>query len=377
MSQPALSLRAESDLAGGLIFALLTAVVSRIAVYAVGYLGYRWLGGYDTAVQAFCHFDCGWYAGILRDGYAPMPAGGLHDGINWAFFPLFPMLGRLVLLLTGASPDIALLIAGNLAFVLAMLAIYRNGREAFGAGFGRALVLICCFSPYSIYFSIGYAEPVFLLATALAFLGWSRERFLLAGLAAAAASATRLVGCFLVLAFALSTLGEGILSRLPRLRARDLRMIGGVCLAPLGFVLFTAYLYGLTGDPRAAFDAEEIGWSRVLGNPVKIFWDALFSSSPVYVYFGVVTAIGFGLAAYLAWRRRWPEAVFLATGILAPLSSTAWAMPRFVFGLLPVYVAIAMLVRDLRLPLSPVVGVLALLDAATTVGWVAGVGFLQ
>ncbi len=379
MHQPLLS-RVEPDLASGLVFALSTAVASRIAVYAVGYVAHLWLGGYGSALEAFCHFDCGLYAGILRDGYQQMPPGGLqavHGGMNWAFFPLFPLLGRLVSVLIPVAPEMALLIAGNLAFLLAIVALYTYGREAFDARFGRALALICCFSPYSIYYSIGYAEPVFLLTTAIAFLLWSRERYLPAGIAAAAASASRLVGGFLALALAVAAFNDGILRRLPRLRARDLSMIGGVLITPAGFVLFTLYLYWLTGDAFATFDSERIGWDRVPGDPIKIFRDALFSSNPVYVYFGVVTAIGFGLVGYLAWRRHWPEAIFLLAGILAPLSSMAWAMPRFIFGLMPVYVALTMIVRDLHLPLAGVVGVLALLDAAATIGWVGGVGFLQ
>src|SRR5690349_21213391 len=188
MSQPALSvpLAGSHALANELVFPLLVAIGSRIAVYAVGYIGNRWLGRYDTPIQAFCHFDCILYGRIADGGYGP------PGGLDGAFFPLFPLVARGMATLTQIGTPIAMLITGNLAFVLAAPAIYRYGREQVDTSFARALILVTCFSPYSIYFCNGYSESLFLLATVLAFLNCSRERFWRAGLAAAAASATRL-----------------------------------------------------------------------------------------------------------------------------------------------------------------------------------------
>jgi hypothetical protein len=376
MSEPAPA-AARSELCRGLSFALAVAVASRVAVYVVGYVAHHLWGDGGSLVQPFCHWDCGWYASIVRDGYAVSVPEGSDWAVNPAFFPLHPLLARLLGYLIPVGPEVAVLIAGNLAFLLAAPAIYAYGRDQLGDGFGRTLVLVTSFSPYSIYFSAGYTEALFLLLTALALLLWARERFLLAGLAAAGASASRSVGVLLVLPFAIAALRDGALLRAWRPRPRDLRLAAGILLVPAGLALFMAFLYVRTGDALAMVHAQQLGWQRTFANPIEIFWDTARSSDGVEQYLAGLIVLGFGLAAYLAIRGRHGESAFLLAGILVPLSTSSWSMPRYIFGLLPTYVALALLVRDLRLPLAPVVAALALLDGHAVVAWVMGFAFLQ
>ena len=52
--------------------------------------------------------------------------------------------------------------------------------------------------PYSFYFGSVYTEAMFVLFIALFFYAAAKKKYLWAGLAAAFASATRIVGCLLV-----------------------------------------------------------------------------------------------------------------------------------------------------------------------------------
>jgi len=322
--------------------------------------------------QAFCRWDCYWYVGIMRDSYASVPPDTLEGEVNWAFFPLLPLLARLIWRLTQVSPELALLIAGNMAFLLATIAIYCYGREEFDEAFARSLVLITAFNPYSIYFSAGYTEPLLLLMTALAFVLWGREQFLLAGLAGAGASASRIVGALLVLPFAIWALEDGILQRFWESRDRDLRMLNGILLVPLGFALFMTYLYFRTGDALATIHVQAAALGRVPGNPFRVLFEAWNAPTSVQKYFATVITLGLGLVLYLTIRRRFGEAAFMLAGILAPLGAMSWSMPRYIFGLLPTYVAVTMLTRDLRLPLSLTVGALGILNGLVVVVWVGG-----
>jgi hypothetical protein len=365
---------ARSILANGLVFALTAAVASRLMVYAVGYAAQLMLGGDGSMVEAFCRSDCVWYVSVMRDGYAAAPFDTYEA--NWAFFPLLPLMAHVVWTLGSVSPQLSLLITGNLAFLMAVPVIYCYGRKQFGEAFARALVVITCFNPYSVYFSAGYSESLFLLTTALALLLWQHERFILAGLAATAASATRIVGAFLVLPFAITALLGGVLPGLWKLRERDLRMLNGILLAPAGLALFMTFLYFKTGDALATIHAQVVGWGRVPGNPARVLFQAWNTAYDMERYFVVITAIGLILAAYLAIRRRFSDAAFMAGGILMPLSTMTWSMPRFIFGLLPTYVALTLLARDLRLPTLLIVAIFAMLDALVVVAWVAGPGVL-
>ena len=87
---------------------LLAFVVSRLALYAIGYFGamhYNVETDFIDAinlVQAveddipsmFCQFDCGWFQSIADVGYDTYPHG-LTTGhaANWAFLPGFPLTG--------------------------------------------------------------------------------------------------------------------------------------------------------------------------------------------------------------------------------------------------------------------------------------------
>ena len=367
---------AHAKLAEGFVFALAAAIASRIMVYAVGYTAHWVLSDERTAVGVFCRWDCDWFATVMRDGYPATPAVTLAGQVDWGYMPLLPLLARLPSVLAPISPEFALLITSNVAFLLAALVTYYYGREQFGEAFARALVLVMCFNPYSVYFSAGYSEPLFLLMTALSLLLWRRERFLLAGLAAAAASATRIVGVFLVLPLTISALQDGMLSGLSKLRERDLRMLNGILLAPAGFALFTSFLYFRIGDVLAAFHAMAVGGSRVPGNPVRVLLRAWNTADSMERYFAAIISVGLVLAVYLAIRKRLGDAAFMAAGILVPLSTMTASMPRYIFGLLPTYVALTLVSRDLQLPTLPVVAILAALSVIVVVIWIAGLGVL-
>src|SRR5215471_3697971 len=107
---------ARTNLAGGFVFALGAAIASRIMVYALGYAAQLVLRVEGSVVEIFCRWDCSWYAAITRDGYPTTAPETLSGEVNWAFFPLLPLLARIVWMLAPIGPELALLITSNLAF---------------------------------------------------------------------------------------------------------------------------------------------------------------------------------------------------------------------------------------------------------------------
>jgi hypothetical protein len=109
--------RTRSTFADGLVFAVAAAVASRLMVYAAGYAAQLVLGGEGSMVEAFCRWDCPWYVSVMRDGYAEAPSDTLAGEVNWAFFPLLPLLAHIVWTLGSVGPELTLLVTGNLAFL--------------------------------------------------------------------------------------------------------------------------------------------------------------------------------------------------------------------------------------------------------------------
>ena len=116
-------------------------------------------------------WDARWYGEVITNGYPaalPVDAAGNVQENAWAFYPLFPFLGRALVGLTGVAPAAALTIVAMLSGLVAALVIYSLFRHkaAHSAACGR--LPSSRRSPFPAY-SRSYAEPltVFLLATAL------------------------------------------------------------------------------------------------------------------------------------------------------------------------------------------------------------------
>ncbi|KQY43041.1 hypothetical protein [Cellulomonas sp. Root137] len=124
-------------------------------------------------------FDGSWYRNVAENGYpAELPRGenGLVQQNAWAFFPLFPMLARGLMQLTGGSWDV---VAPLLALVLgagAVLAIHqtvvRGAPRAVAARPGLPLASVALVSvfPTAAVLQVAYTEALALLLIASALL---------------------------------------------------------------------------------------------------------------------------------------------------------------------------------------------------------------
>jgi hypothetical protein len=117
-------------------------------------------------------WDARWYGRIITDGYPstlPTDAAGNVQENAWAFYPLFPALGRALAGLTGVSPAAALTVIAMLSGLGAALAVYCLFRQK--ASHAAALwgVAFVATFPVSAILQVPYAEPltIFLLAAAL------------------------------------------------------------------------------------------------------------------------------------------------------------------------------------------------------------------
>jgi hypothetical protein len=117
-------------------------------------------------------WDARWYGRIITEGYPsvlPTDGAGNVQENAWAFYPLFPALGRALAGLTGFSPAAALTVIAMISGLGAALVVYRLFREM--APHATALwgVAFFAFFPVSAILQVPYAEPLtmFLLAAAL------------------------------------------------------------------------------------------------------------------------------------------------------------------------------------------------------------------
>jgi hypothetical protein len=126
-------------------------------------------------------WDARWYGEVLRNGYPeilPTDGAGNVQENAWAFYALFPILGRVVAGLTGMDPAFTLTLIATVCGLGAALVIYRLFRHR--APHRTALwgtVFVSTF-PVSPVLQVPYAESLNLLLLAAALLLVLERRYL-------------------------------------------------------------------------------------------------------------------------------------------------------------------------------------------------------
>ncbi len=333
-----------------------------------------------TFAEGMCRWDCGWYVRLAETGYDPFPVPTMINAGNWAFFPLFPLLIGALRFVTGLpTMPLASAVSVALSIGASMLAYPLLGRNI------RAFTLFAAFllcGPFSIYFTTFYTEVLFLFLTLAVFAALGQKRFLLAGLLAAALSATRIVGVFIVFAILVEVwrahrAGGGTWRTFIPATLRRPDLVLAFALAPLGLFAYMTYLHLSIGD-ALAFNHVQRAWGRPLGLPPVFVWNALNawpqsgflpSSSQVS---GLVTVIGYGLIGVMFWQRRFAMAIYSLICLTLPLFAGMASIVRFNAGLAPMVLTLTELLARRSWLFWLALLLLAIGTYFGAVGWLTG-----
>jgi hypothetical protein len=206
-----------------------------------------WLGGTQW-YHRLLRWDSEWYEIIATEGYKYDGDPGLTQTV--VFYPLYPMLCRLVGEIFRIEVVDSMLLVANLATVAAVLLLFKLVRERFDDRTALVTVAMISFFPASVFLSAGYTEPLALLLMVSFFLAVARERFVAAAMLAGLAVATR--SCGIVLC-------PVLLWELWRCRSKNQFLIQAVPLAMVatsGLWLYMIYLGVAFGHPMAFSDGQ-------------------------------------------------------------------------------------------------------------------------
>jgi hypothetical protein len=277
---------------------------------------------YSKAVEiAFGHWerwDALWFIHVARDGYRP-------ESQSAAIMPVYPLLIRGLHGLTGLPWLICGLVISNAAFLVALYVLYRLAELELGEQMARRASWYLALFPGSLFFLAPYTESLYLLLAVCAFFAARRSRWLLAGVSAAVAGATRNVGAFLVVPlsveFAMQYRAAPPEARIA-LRRRALWLL----LCPVGTLSYLVYWHLRAGDALRFVHAQE-HWQRHFEWPWVTYWNGMtqaYEYATVYpggVYVMEALAVtGAVLASALAFRKLRPAyGIFAWLNLLPPL----------------------------------------------------------
>lgn len=150
-----------------------------------------------SALDVWLQWDSKWYVGIATHGYHWRLHSYLPPESSLAFFPLFPALLHLTILLH-LPPVLAGILLSNLAFAGALVYAYLLFRACWGDDGARKAVWLLACLPTAFFAFAPYSESIFLLSATGALYHARRQEGIRSGLWTGAAILTRSTGFILV-----------------------------------------------------------------------------------------------------------------------------------------------------------------------------------
>jgi hypothetical protein len=278
-----------------------------------------WLlpAGPATIRSRLLSWDAGWFIRVAQDGYEhgyTYDANGTLVGNGLAFFPMYPLLIRLVHEVTRLDYGTAALTLSWAAAAVAAVLVYALGRRLYDTRVATALTVLFCAQPMSVVLSMGYSEGLFVALVGGTLLAAHRRSWLVAGALGLAAALTRPTGAALAI-------GLGIAAAIAvRDRRPDRwRAVAAAVVALLGVPAYLTWVGQRVGTWHAWFDIQTAGWGSTFDfglGALRFVQDALRTGDgwiQVSVALILIAAVVTAVAAVT--RRVWPP--LLGYGLIA------------------------------------------------------------
>jgi hypothetical protein len=298
----------------------------------------------QTIKEGLFAWDGTFYRAIAQDGYDGVDTEALR------FFPLYPLLARLLSPLTLGREDVMLIFIANACALGAGIALRRYvlqlGHSKSDADLAAWLFML---SPAAFVLVMGYTEALFVLVCLLAFLGARNGRWWLVLVAGMAAGATRPVGLALSVPLAILA-ASGWRALAPRrLVLRGLAIISPF-LGAAGYLVWVEWKYDDGWLPVDVQNDLRGGFVFPLVRLFQAFGDA-FGDERLGDGLHMPFAVGMVLLAVLAfWRLPLADALFAAILVFSALAAENLnSIERYGLAAFPLIVVLAVEVRRFRL----------------------------
>ena len=302
-------------------------------------------------VGVWQRWDACWYGKIATFWYEPQE-------LSVNFWPLFPLLTGFISPLVGGGVALAGLVVSAIAYVAAMVGLYRLVARDVDPVTARRTIVVLSIFPSAFFLFAPFTEALFLALAVWTMVAARERRWVLAGAVGLLAALTRIQGVFLIFpvgwevavaagltawrpwrSLALPAIDWGVVGR-------GLIAVGGPALGFWSFIGYTAATVGQTPlDTQDAWGGKEFfpPWEVV-----DAAWTWAVERSDPLQAFNLVLLIGFGVLLVVAARRlpisytlyALPQFLLLATRIQpTPLTSTN----RYLLVIFPVFVVLALI----------------------------------
>jgi hypothetical protein len=302
----------------------------------------------DAPVGFLTHFktwDAQHYLFLADQGYAP-------QRMSNAFYPLFPLLIRILKFLFLGNSFLAALVLSNLFAVVATAYLWLLVRKSHDSKIATLACLLFLAFPTNFFSGIIYSESLFMALSTAFFYYWREKKTGFAGLCAFMLPLTRPTGVLLFL----PVLADWFWRKAPkeRLFQTEKLLVPG-CLA-LGFFFYLIVMGFSTGDFSSGFQAQKyfaadysyahllhpFNWFRDNFVAIDFSWDGVRT--------GVLNRVAFVafLGIMLVGRKHLDRTFVLyalALGLVPVLSGNLMSYTRLVSVIFPLFIILAVLLK--------------------------------
>lgn len=280
-------------------------------------------------------WDSGWYHDIATVGYGALPHSALR------FFPLLPILGRLLAFLGIGTSAGVLIVANAAALVYGAALIWLVRVELGSERLAKRTAWLVALSPGAVVYTLAYPEAITGAAVVAFFLALKRDRMWWAAAAGVVAGLSRPVGVVLVVV--------GVVDLLIKARTSPwMRRLVPVAGPVVGTGAYLIYSWIRFGDPLLPYSVTK---------DVALHGPGL--TNPVYslsaIHFGGRFSVAFDVTIVVI-----ALGLFVLSALILPVSYTCWSavlilasitsstdnsLPRYLFAAFPLLIAAAVFAR--------------------------------
>lgn len=289
-------------------------------------------------------WDGQWYYRIIREGYPRSVPAHVTYGMlqaRAAFFPLYPLTVRFLdHVLPGGDVFAALMMNFFLGFA-AVLMIGAIARHLFDEAIAERSMILLALFPGSFVLSFAYSEALMFVLVGVCLWLLLKERWLLAGLAAALVTACRPNGIAICFACAVAAL-------LAIRQRRQWSALIAPALSPIGWLSFQIFISRHTGENGVWFRVQREAWKEGISFGMtairgisQVFVNPLSSPANLLTFVSVVSMV---LLLAASFKVRLPAPVMtysIVVLVLMLIPATVTARPRFLVTAFPLLIGIA------------------------------------
>ncbi|MBU2760427.1 glycosyltransferase family 39 protein [Acidithiobacillus sulfurivorans] len=206
-------------------------------------------------MQSLIHWDAGWYMDIVQHGYSYN--GNPNDQQNIAFFPLYPIIMKVLEQLFGLQNGVATIFPALLFGVASIYAFHALARTRLNENASLFATAAYALYPGATFFVSAYPTSIMNLLVIITFLAFNKKRYFIAAIAAGISTAGGALLVFLSATITLAYANKIIFKENKLTTSKFFQLILFAFVSFSGIIVFMLYQQISFGNALAFIDVQK------------------------------------------------------------------------------------------------------------------------